>query len=99
MLPAEQERIRVGIQPQLVQRLHGLQALLLKGGEIEGGGKRGFHGAGSLAAFHDFARVLAYLWKAAYALLPADAEERESWVVDRATAVLDCRLSPQKRGP
>jgi len=33
---------------QLVQRLDGLQAVLLKGGEIEGGEERGFHGAGSL---------------------------------------------------
>jgi hypothetical protein len=39
----------------------------------------------------DFVHVLEYLWKAAYALHPADAEERESWVMDRATAVLEGR--------
>jgi hypothetical protein len=34
-----------------VQRLDGLQAVLLEGGEIEGGEERGFHGAGSLAPY------------------------------------------------
>ena len=39
----------------------------------------------------DFVHVLEYLWKAAYALHPEHAEERESWVMDRATAVLEGR--------
>jgi hypothetical protein len=39
----------------------------------------------------DFVHVLEYLWKAAYALHPAHAEEREAWVMDRATAVLHGR--------
>ncbi len=39
----------------------------------------------------DFVHVLEYLWKAAYALHPQDGEERESWVMDRATAVLEGR--------
>jgi hypothetical protein len=39
----------------------------------------------------DFVHVLEYLWKAAYALHPQDAEEREGWVLDRATAVLQGR--------
>ena len=39
----------------------------------------------------DFIHVLEYLWKAAYALHPEHAEEREDWVRDRATAVLHGR--------
>jgi len=39
----------------------------------------------------DFVHVLEYLWKAAYALHPEHAEEREGWVMDRATAVLGGR--------
>ena len=39
----------------------------------------------------DFVHVLEYLWKAAYALHPDAAEERESWVMERATAVLQGR--------
>ena len=39
----------------------------------------------------DFVHVLEYLWKAAYALHPEHAEERESWVMDRATAILEGR--------
>lgn len=39
----------------------------------------------------DFVHVLEYLWKAAYALHPDAAEERESWVMERATAVLEGR--------
>jgi hypothetical protein len=39
----------------------------------------------------DFVHVLEYLWKAAYALHPEHAEEREGWVMDRATAVLHGR--------
>lgn len=39
----------------------------------------------------DFVHVLEYLWKAAYALHPDAAEERESWVMDRAIAVLEGR--------
>jgi hypothetical protein len=39
----------------------------------------------------DFVHVLEYLWKAAYALYPENAEERESWVLDRASAVLHGR--------
>jgi hypothetical protein len=40
----------------------------------------------------DFVHVLEYLWKAAYALHPEYAEEREDWVRDRATAVLHGRV-------
>jgi hypothetical protein len=39
----------------------------------------------------DFVHVLEYLWKAAYALHPKAAEERERWVMDRAKAVLQGR--------
>ena len=39
----------------------------------------------------DFIHVLEYLWKAAYALHPDAAEARESWVMGRATAVLQGR--------
>jgi hypothetical protein len=39
----------------------------------------------------DFVHVLEYLWKAAYALHPDAADERESWVMDRATAILEGR--------
>jgi hypothetical protein len=39
----------------------------------------------------DFVHVLEYLWKAAYALHPEHAEERESWVMERASAVLQGR--------
>ena len=39
----------------------------------------------------DFVHVLEYLWKAAYALYPAHAEERERWVMDRASAILQGR--------
>jgi hypothetical protein len=39
----------------------------------------------------DFVHVLEYLWKAAYALYPEAAEEREGWVMDRASAVLQGR--------
>ena len=39
----------------------------------------------------DFVHVLEYLWKAAYALHPEDADERENWVLERATAVLEGR--------
>ena len=39
----------------------------------------------------DFIHVLEYLWKAAYALHPEAAEEREAWVMDRAKAVLEGR--------
>ena len=34
---------------------------------------------------------LEYLWKAAYALYPEAAEQREGWVMDRARAVLQGR--------
>jgi len=44
-----------------------------------------------IALVQDFVHVLEYLWKAAYALHPGAAEERESWVMDRATAVLEGR--------
>ena len=33
--------------------------------------------------------VLEYLWKAGHALHPQDPKERESWVLDRAEAVLE----------
>ena len=39
----------------------------------------------------DFVHVLEYLWSAAYALHPHDAEEREGWVMDRASAILQGR--------
>jgi hypothetical protein len=39
----------------------------------------------------DFVHVLEYLRKAAYALHPGDAEERERRAMDRATAVLEGR--------
>lgn len=39
----------------------------------------------------DFVHVLEYLWTAAYALHPDVAEEREDWVMDRASAVLQGR--------
>jgi len=39
----------------------------------------------------DFVHVLEYLWKAAYALHPDAAEERERWVMDRASAILQGR--------
>jgi hypothetical protein len=44
-----------------------------------------------LVLVQDFVHVLEYRWKAAYALHPADAEERESWVMERTTAVLEGR--------
>lgn len=40
----------------------------------------------------DFVHVLEYLWKAAYALHPESPEEREGWVMGRASAVLDGRV-------
>jgi hypothetical protein len=36
----------------------------------------------------DFVHVLEYLWKAGHALHPEEPQERESWVQDRAAAVL-----------
>jgi len=36
-------------------------------------------------------RVLEHLWKVAYVLHPEVAEERESWVMDRTTAILEGR--------
>ena len=44
-----------------------------------------------IVVVQDFVHVLEYLWKAAYALHPEDAEEREGWVMDRASAVLQGR--------
>jgi len=44
-----------------------------------------------IVVVQDFIHVLEYLWKAAYALHPEAAEERESWVMARATAVLEGR--------
>ena len=44
-----------------------------------------------IVVVQDFVHVLEYLWKAAYALHPEHAEERESWVMERATAVLQGR--------
>jgi hypothetical protein len=44
-----------------------------------------------ILVLQDFVHVLEYLWKAAYALHPQDAEEREAWVMDRAQAVLEGR--------
>jgi hypothetical protein len=45
----------------------------------------------AVVVVQDFIHVLEYLWKAAYALHPEHAEEREDWVRDRATAVLHGR--------
>ena len=44
-----------------------------------------------IVVIQDFIHVLEYLWKAAYALHPDAAEEREQWVMDRATAILEGR--------
>ena len=44
-----------------------------------------------IVVVQDFVHVLEYLWKAAYALHPEHAEERESWVMDRASAILQGR--------
>jgi hypothetical protein len=44
-----------------------------------------------ILVIQDFVHVLEYLWKAAYALHPEAAEEREAWVMDRAKAVLEGR--------
>jgi len=44
-----------------------------------------------IVVVQDFVHVLEYLWKAAYVLHPEHAEEREDWVLDRATAVLQVR--------
>jgi hypothetical protein len=44
-----------------------------------------------IVVVQDFVHVLEYLWKAAYALHPEDAEEREGWVLERASAVLQGR--------
>jgi len=44
-----------------------------------------------IVVVQDFVHVLEYLWKAAYALYPEAAEEREGWVLDRARAVLQGR--------
>jgi hypothetical protein len=44
-----------------------------------------------ITVVQDFVHVLEYLWKAAYALHPEAAEQREGWVMDRAKAVLEGR--------
>ncbi len=44
-----------------------------------------------IVVVQDLVHVLEYLWKAAYALHPQDAEEREGWVLDRASAILQGR--------
>jgi len=44
-----------------------------------------------IVVVQDFVHVLEYLWKAAYALHPEEAEEREGWVMDRASALLQGR--------
>jgi len=44
-----------------------------------------------IVVVQDFVHVLEYLWKAAYALHPENAEEREAWVMDRASAILQGR--------
>jgi len=44
-----------------------------------------------IIVIQDFVHVLEYLWKAAYALHPEAADEREAWVMDRAGAVLQGR--------
>ncbi len=41
-----------------------------------------------ITVIQDFVHVLEYLWKAGHALHPEDPEARESWVQDRAAAVL-----------
>jgi len=49
-----------------VQRLDGLQAILLEGGEIEGSKEWGFHGAGSLApgAVSSLPKIRDFFWGA-----------------------------------
>jgi hypothetical protein len=44
-----------------------------------------------IVVVQDFVHVLEYLWKAAYTLHPENAEEREDWVMDRASAILQGR--------
>jgi hypothetical protein len=46
----------------------------------------------------DFVHVLEYLWKAAHALHPEVAEEREGWVMERAKAVLEGRAQEVAAG-
>jgi len=41
-----------------------------------------------ITVIQDFVHVLEYLWKAGHALHPEEPEARESWVQDRAAAVL-----------
>jgi hypothetical protein len=45
----------------------------------------------AITVVQDFVHVLEYVWKAAYALHPEAAEEREGWVLERASAVLQGR--------
>ena len=44
-----------------------------------------------ITVVQDFVHVLEYLWKAGHALYPQDPKERESWVLDRAEAVLEAQ--------
>ena len=44
-----------------------------------------------ITVVQDFVHVLEYLWKAAHALHPEVAEQREGWVMERAKAVLEGR--------
>jgi len=44
-----------------------------------------------ITVVQDFVHVLEYLWKAAHALHPDQADERERWVLARAKAVLEGR--------
>jgi hypothetical protein len=41
-----------------------------------------------IIVMQDFVHVLEYLWKAAHALHPEAGEEREAWVMDRASVLL-----------
>ncbi len=46
-----------------------------------------------ITVVQDFVHVLEYLWKAGHALHPEEPEARESWVQDRAAAVLAGRAA------
>jgi hypothetical protein len=51
-----------------------------------------------ITVVQDFVHVLEYLWKAAHALYPGEPELREAWVLDRAQAVLQGRISDVASG-
>ena len=51
-----------------------------------------------ITVVQDFVHVLEYLWKAGHALHPEEPETRESWVKERAAAVLAGRASDVAAG-